>query len=278
MRKAFSTARPFLSFRRPLWLALSGLAMVVLSRDEALAGAWTFKAGDGQAIVTGLYSASNDGFDTAASGLETDYTKGTVSLLLDYGLLDGLTITAAAEIGAEQSGALPLARPGLTKAQLGARMRLYRSDRFAMSGAIGIVTEDAYGEADRLVDTFGWDAPMLEARWSGGMNFAVLGRSAFAEISAGYRYRIGEGPDEIVADATLGVHLTDRWMLIGQSFSTISTAFERPEDDYAFHKAQGSVVYRLNERWSVQAGAFATLAGHNALKERGVVTALWYDF
>ena len=60
--------------------------------------------------------------------------------------------------------------------------------------------------------------------------------------------------------------------------STISTAFERPEDDYAFHKAQGSVVYRLNERWSVQAGAFATVAGHNALKERGVVTALWYDF
>ena len=117
MRKAFSTARPFLSFRRPLWLALSGLAMVVLSRDEALAGAWALKAGDGQAIVTGLYSASNDGFDTAASGLETDYTKGTVSLLLDYGLLDGLTITAAAEIGAEQSGALPLARPGLTKAQ-----------------------------------------------------------------------------------------------------------------------------------------------------------------
>ncbi|MEE2950781.1 MAG: hypothetical protein VYD57_05930 [Pseudomonadota bacterium] len=252
--------------------------MVGALGDEAQAGAWTQEAGHGQAIVTGLYSASEDGFDTAKTGLETDYTKGTVSLFLDYGLLDGLTLTAAAEMGAEQFGALPLARPGLTKTQAGARMRLHRSDRLAMTAGIAVIAEDAHGAADRLVDTFGWDAPMLEARWSGGVNFAVLNRSAFAEVSLGYRYRIGEGPDEVVADATIGAHLAERWMLIAQSFSTISTGFERPEADYAFHKAQGSVVYRLNKRWSVQAGAFATVAGHNALKERGVITALWYDF
>ncbi|MEN3791548.1 hypothetical protein [Fulvimarina sp. MAC3] len=251
--------------------------LVVQLPVSTQAAAWLQDEGDGQAIVTGLFSSADEAFAERYDETEpADFQKGAGSLLVDYGLFSWLTVTAGLEFTSETSDNLPYKRPGLSRASLGVRTQLYRSDTYAMSAEIGVLTEDAYGEADTFVDTYGWDAPLLEARWSGGANFMIWGKPGFSDVSVGYRYRMGEGPDEMVIDTTLGYRIFEKTTLLAQSFATFSAASD--EVSYGYQKAQGSVVYDLSERWSVQAGGFATVLGHNALKERGAFSAVWYRF
>ncbi|MDX1731115.1 MAG: hypothetical protein R3184_08260, partial [Aurantimonas coralicida] len=44
------------------------------------------------------------------------------------------------------------------------------------------------------------------------------------------------------------------------------------------HKLQLSGVWDVNESWSLQLGGVATIAGENALRERGLVAAVWHRF
>lgn len=253
------------------------LPCLALSPVSALAAAWLQDEGDGQAIATGLFSSADEAFADRYDETEpVDFQKGAGSLLVDYGLFSWLTVTGGLEFSSETLDDLPYKRPGLSRASLGVRTQLYRSDTYAMSAEIGILTDDVYGEADELVDTYGWDTPQLEARWSGGANFTVWDKPAFSDVSLGYRYRVGDGPDEMTIDTTLGVRAFDKVLLLAQSFGT----FSAPDEDtsYAYQKAQGSVVYDLSARWSVQAGGFATVIGQNALIERGAFSALWYRF
>ena len=199
-----------------------------------------------------------------------------MSLLVDYGVLSWLTVSGTAEFGSETSERLPFKRPGLSNAALAARAQIYRSDRYAMSVEIGGRTEDVYGEADAEVDTFGWDSPLIEARWSGGANFELFGRAAFADVSAGYRFRTGEGPDEVLLDTTLGIKAFEDITLLMQNFTTVAGGNE--ETAFVRQKAQVSIVYDLSEKWSLQSGGFATVAGQNVLRERGGFAALWYRF
>ena len=45
-----------------------------------------------------------------------------------------------------------------------------------------------------------------------------------------------------------------------------------------YSKLGGSIVIDLSAHWSVEMGAFQTVAGINALRERGYRTAIWYRF
>ena len=47
---------------------------------------------------------------------------------------------------------------------------------------------------------------------------------------------------------------------------------------YNYHKLQLSVVYDLTPQWAIQAGAFTTFAGRNALQENGILLGTWYKF
>ncbi|MER0237852.1 hypothetical protein [Fulvimarina sp. MAC8] len=267
-------AKPY----RGIGVFFSLLALVLLHVPvSARAAAWLQDEGDGQAIVTGLFSHADEAFTQRYDETEpVDFQKGGGSLLLDYGLFTWLTVTGGLEFSSETSDDLPYKRPGLSRASLGLRTQLYRSDTYAMSAEVGVLTEDVYGEADALVDTYGWDSPLLEARWSGGVNFELWGKPGFSDVSFGYRYRLGDGPDEMVIDTTLGYRVFEKIMILAQSFATASASSD--EASYGHQKAQGSLVYDLSDRWSVQAGGFATVVGHNALKERGAFSALWYRF
>ncbi|MDY8110433.1 hypothetical protein U0C82_14925 [Fulvimarina sp. 2208YS6-2-32] len=263
--------------RRSFAVASLAAMCAALYAEVSHSAAWVQEQGAGQAIVTGIYARADKAFsDDGSQTGAVDFQKGAVSLLIDYGVLSWLTVSGTAEFGSDTSERLPFRRPGLSNAALSVRAQVYRSDRYAMSVEIGGRTEDAYGEADRLVDTFGWDSPLLEARWSGGANFELFGRASFADVSAGYRYRTGEGPDEVLLDATLGVRAFDPVTLLFQSFTTVA------DGDIAAisvrQKAQASVVYDLSEAWSLQTGGFATVAGQNVLAERGAFAALWYRF
>ena len=254
-------------------------AILVGASSPAHSGAWTLEEGTGQAIVTGLYSQADAAFD--ADGYpapRSDFEKGAVAILVEYGLTETFTLLGEGEFGAEREGDLPFARPALSHVGIGGRLRLYEADGFVASGQISARVEDAFGAADAAVDTFGWDAPQIEARALAGYGFTLGDYPAFVDAQAAYRYRVGDGADEVKLDLTFGIRPWSNILLLAQGFATFSAGGGEDVETYAYHKAQLSVVYDVNEQWSVQAGGFATVAGTNAIKERGLITALWYRF
>lgn len=254
-------------------------AILVGASSPAHSGAWTLEEGTGQAIVTGLYSQADAAFD--ADGAPTprpEFEKGAVAILVEYGLTETFTLLGEGEFGAEREGDLPFARPALSHVGIGGRLRLYEADGFVASGQISARVEDAFGAADAAVDTFGWDAPQIEARALAGYGFTLGDYPAFVDAQAAYRYRVGDGADEVKLDLTLGIRPWSNILLLAQGFATFSARSDADVETYAYHKAQLSMVYDFNEQWSLQAGGFATVAGTNAIKERGLITALWYRF
>jgi hypothetical protein len=259
----------------------AAVALILLGAswpDGALAGAWTLAEGTGQVIVTGLVSAADSAFDAQADlAGRPDFEKGTVSLLLEYGLTDQLTLLASGEAGSERDGDLPVARPALFDAAIGARLRLFEEEGLIVSGQLSARIERAQAADLEGFAGLDWTSPQVEPRLLAGYGFSLAGYPAFAEAQAGYRFSLGEGPDEVKLDVTFGLRPWEDLLLLAQTFSTLS-AGDECGSSYAYHKAQGSFVYDLNDRWSLQAGAVVTVAGRNALRERGLISGVWYRF
>ena len=257
----------------PGWRGLAASAVCAatfasLSTCPALAGAWTLKAGTGQMIATGLRSTADEAFSgQGGTPASKAFSKTAGSLLLEHGWTDRLTVVGDVEFADEGDASNGYARSGFSHVAAGARLRVFEADGFVASAQVMGRLEDQGG--DGLTDI------AVEPRLLVGTGLTLAGLPAFVDGQAAYRFRT-EGPDEVRLDVTAGIRPWEDWLFLAQSFSTISLGGGHQAYDY--HKAQASVVYDLNPRWSLQAGAFATYAGNNALKERGIVSAIWYRY
>ena len=62
------------------------------------------------------------------------------------------------------------------------------------------------------------------------------------------------------------------------SFAPVGTPYSGAEPPFTYfreHKLELSVVRCINDRWTVQLGAFAAPAGQNSVAERGIALSLW---
>lgn len=124
-----------------------------------------------------------------------------------------------------------------------------------------------------------------ELRLQGGYNFSLLNHDHFAILDVGYRKRFGEWRDQFKTDSTLGITLSNRTMLLLQSFftsrtegNTHVTLSNAAVNDYDLLKAQASVVYRINDRTRVQVGGFSHLYARNTGNGEGFLLSLWREF
>ena len=93
-----------------------------------------------------------------------------------------------------------------------------------------------------------------------------------------YRLRAGGPANEIKVDLTLGARPAPQWLLLVQSFNTASVgASSGIFTPLRSHKLSVSAAYTIG-RWTLQLGAIASVAGQNALRERGLLAALWVRF
>jgi hypothetical protein len=103
--------------------------------------------------------------------------------------------------------------------------------------------------------------------------------AAFVDFEAAQRFRTGAPPNEFRFDASLGVRVAPKWLLLAQSLNVMSEGSGGllfPAYDYS--KVQLSVVYSLTPAWSLQFGGFSTVSGRNALQENGLIAGVWYKF
>jgi len=257
-------------------MLFGALILSLLSASAVRAGAWTQPKGEGQAIVTLAYSFAGDAFDEDGRAVAVEpFEKYELRAFAEYGLTDWATLVVQPEVRFKGQG--DENSEGLGRFDLGLRTRLWHDD-YAVASIEGSVS--APGQSDELAPLNGGDTDWeLEARALYGRGFDLWSRHGFLDLQVGYRHRFDEPADEVIADLTLGLDITERSLAVVQSFNRFSVGTaDFPFADTQEHKIAVSTVYRIDDRWSLQAGSQLTAYGRNVLREQGFFVALWSKF
>jgi len=267
-----------------------GLTMTA-GAGSAHAGAWTLPKGSGQVIVTNLYYWAHDQFSKAGNrhGFSDDgeFTKYEFNPYIEYGLRDDLTLVLNTFVRrvAFSNDFSTDTNFGFADPELALRYRLSSPDSPTVWAAqVGLKFPVAVPDGNPPLGNAQTD---VEARLLVGRGFSIFGRWAYWDVEVAYRFRDGAPADEIKLDLTLGVSLTDRWLVIGQFFGTHGlrngSDIEIPDNptidpNYDLYKAQLSVVYTLTQSWRLQLGYQRDLAGRNTGAGQAALLGVWYRF
>ncbi|HXE25345.1 MAG TPA: hypothetical protein VN637_10700 [Roseiarcus sp.] len=259
------------------WWAVAGaLAVLVGAPAAAFGGAWTLPQGTGQLIAT-LYGWT--GFGPPWGGNPpVNQSRFDAQAYVQYGLTDSLTV-----FGQTAFEHYALGRPtpdtynGLDYSDLGLRAKLWSTGEWVVSGEAAAFIPGAHdAKAPAQEGNTGWAG---EARLNVGRNFALGWLPGFVDAEAAYRLRTQGPPDEWHGDLTVGFKFTPRWMLMLQDFTTVSMkSTNRTFPAWRSSTVEASVVYALNDKWSVQVGLFSTVWTVKTNTEHGAVAAVWCNF
>jgi hypothetical protein len=247
--------------------------------SAALAGAWTFSAGSGQVIVTSLASFADRAFGATQGPQPTPrYRKLELGALIEYGVTDRFTAIAMPSLQDIDIAAPTSARRGgVGYSEFGGRYRFLEGNGWVVSGQATVRIPGTNDIANPAA--IGYTDVEIDIRALAGKTFAICGLPVFVDVEAAHRMRAGGPPDEFRGDATLGIHVTSRVMLLAQSFNVISEGAGDPGfASYEYYKLQLSAVYALTPALSLQIGAYTTYAGRNALQENALIFGAWYRF
>lgn len=244
------------------WLA--GLA-------AASAGAFNPDPGRGVAILTSSFADAPAWRDGAGRLFKAPgYGKFEASLHLEIGLTEWLAAIARPRFVATRTDAAPaLSDHGPGASEFGAQAQILRSGGFVL--AAQALARVPGGARSPLHDRRGG----AEARLMAGSGFELAGRPAFAEAHVALRRRDGWRRNETLIDVTIGWRPRAPLLVMLQSFTTIETSGPRPA---LWTKAQATMVWDLDARWSISLAGFATLHARRAPRERGVALGLWRRF
>lgn len=256
---------------------LSGVVatMTLLSATSAGAGAWTQPKGRGQVIFKVEAMRADEAFDPDGRRvpLAVERRDQSVGVFAEYGVTDRLTLQLKGDWQDGEDQFFDYQGRGPIEAAL--VWQVWRDDRTAISVQGGYVSA---GDGRNV----GYAAPGVgdtdwEARASVGRSFAGIGVGrlrpdrTFVEIQAARRFR-GGLPDEVRADATVGAHFGDDWLILGQAY-----AGQVDGGEARWVSLESSVVRRFGA-WSVQAGWRSSVGGRETPVAKGPVLAVWRRF
>jgi hypothetical protein len=210
------------------------------------------------------------------------YRKFELGTYLEYGVADWITLVTSPSFDRIQTSPPPgstQTTSGVGDTGIGARVRVYQSANFVFSvqGLLRPPLGLQIDPTDRFyTQSHVWTG---ELRSLIGYNTQIYGYDGFADLEMGYRWNDATATsNEWRADLTLGLHASDRLLILLQDFAAISDGRTQLTPSYYWDKGQVSGVYTFDAKWSGQLGAFMTLAGRNAGREIGPTAALWYRF
>jgi protein XagA len=270
--------------RRGGWAGFvqSVLAVVgaCLWAGNSRAGAWLQPEGRGQIVFSPSAMTSGNRFSRDGRHVRIDrFVKSDTITLVEYGLRENLTLILATG-GKAESYPIEGSIQTIATSSLGGggRIALWRRDDFVLSAQATAASglERSIPALDRRFGA----RHEADARLLAGYSFAIGGLPAFVEAQTGYRWRSGRHADEARLDLTVGIRPVPRLQVFLQSLNAVALQGDRtsPRDRPRQHKLQASAVFDMTENWSVQAGAFISVAGRSALKEQGVLLGVWRKF
>lgn len=265
---------------RPGLCLLSLLLVAWLTRPHpCAAGAFMLPPGTGQFIAGVGYSEASRRFDQSGTAMPApSFSKAEAGGYLEYGVTEWLDLVLAPTLSHVDDGPATNNVTGSDSSAFGARFALFQAPGqvIAVQALVQppIADESVAAQiADGGSRAFATDIRAMLAR-----SFALFGWPAFVDIDPGVRLRVYPFPDERRIDATFGIRPWPRLMILMQDFSSFASSCGTLIPRTSWSKAQGSVVYDIARRWSVQLGGFRTFAGRDIVRETGPYGAIWYRF
>ncbi len=246
-------------------------------QEQAWAGAWTLDRGQVQVISAVTYSKASRRFDNSGKpSQKTLFDKTLVQNCFEYGLTDAVTLYAAPEYVMAQSGGEGQATIRARSAAVEAGARILLLTRIGMFSVQG--SGKSAGAFNMSVSAHEASGSQAELRLLYGGNYKFLGFNGFTDVQIAERWIKRPRPNEVTVDATLGLWLSPKTLAMFKSYNIVSGGGEAPYTFYRMHKLELSVVRRIGARWSFQIGGITSPFGQNIVAERGIVSALWYQF
>lgn len=261
------------------------LAISTSLSSSAFAGAWLQDEGHGQIIATTRFYGTSQVFDNHG---ERDsiplFTKTDIGPYFEYGVNDEFTLGgeinwAAATNAGNSTSSVGSATDSFnvqySYGELFGRAYLYHGD------AVVVSVEPSIDFPARIDPDLTSDGrhPIPAIKLSAGYGYNRWEQNNFMEASIKYRYRnLGDLNDMIKTEATLGYHITDYFIGIGQISYETTLGSTRSPGNYDLLKPQVSVLYDEREHFSYQLGAFTNISGRNTGAGYGVTYSVWYRF
>jgi hypothetical protein len=258
------------------WAAASALAFIVSAPAVAWGGAWTLPQGTGQLITT-LYGWT--GFGPPWGGNPpVNQSRVDAQTYVQYGLTDSITIFGQTALEHYALGEpTPNIYNGFDYSDVGLRAKLWSTGEWVFSGEATAFIPGAHDSKAPAQE--GNTGVAGEARLNAGRNFTLGSIPGFVDAEFAYRLRTQGPPDEWHGDLTVGFKFTPRVTLLLQDFTTVSMATKDPTfPAWRSSGVEASLVYALDDKWSVQVGVFSTVWTVKTNSEHGVAVAVWRNF
>ncbi len=284
---AATPSSPSFSSSPRAFLTYFSIIAAIFFPVPAWTAAWTQPEGKTELIHNVFYYTTDESFDRAGNTIPQErFSKLEYNAYGEYGLREDVTVGAsistqylrqAAVVGEDDSNL------GIADVELFIRQRVWQNDAWVVS--IQPLVKIAGPYDDRDTPQLGNGQMDMELRGLVGHTFSVAERYHFANLEVGYRKRFENPTDEVRVDGTLGMRFTEDWMVLAQTFNTLSIdsvaaspVLVTNSTDFDLHKLQLSVVHTIDDTWSVQLGGFQHVSGENTGAGGGAVFSVWMTF
>lgn len=267
--------------RLPLCLFL----FLTISLEGAYAAAWLQKAGETQVINNVFYYETSEFFDPAGVRRSQEtFLKREYNPFIQYGLNDQWTLGASLrfqQLRQEDNGSANITN-AIADHEWFARYALWQNDYAVLSVQPMIKLPGFYDADDQ--PSAGNEQIDYELRLLYGHSFAWMERYHYINIEQAYRVRTEAPADEWRLDASIGIRPLDDWLVLTewQSVRAIdgnATNLQVANStDFDLDKIALSVVRKLSDTYSLQAGGFVHVDGKNTGAGGGLQFSIWTHF
>ncbi|MCX7712996.1 MAG: hypothetical protein N2035_04940 [Chthoniobacterales bacterium] len=266
------------------------LFLIFTWNEKLTAGAWTQPEHHGLAILGYSYYYTYEQF-TSGWHLQRfsdsgEFRKHEWNLYWEYGLTKKLTFLGNIYLDFLQYQNIYVNNKnfGFSDPEVGLRYRL--TNNLPQSLQLSVKIRGPY-EVDRQ-PSLGNAQTDVELAYYFGFNWILFERSGFVDTGVGYRLRTGAPADELRFYLTAGLDLTD-WLQIYllEASGIFGLTNSQPQyvgenilltTDFVLVKLGMSILIKLGNQWSLQAGPFWHVAGRTTGAGGGFKAALWFRF
>jgi protein XagA len=260
---------------RPLVARMLAACWVLAAGPQVHAQGFTQAKGDARVITSVIWSSSDRAFDDRGHTRDIhNYDRLEVYLLGEYGLTDDVTFLLTPSYRAVEVEDEPDSH-GLGYTDVGARYKLLDNGglKLSVQGLVRVPGQKRrFTFAQLGVGNLEYDL-RAQAAYSTPQGHFVIGE-------AGYRLREGDPANEFHIDGTVGARLAPKLLLLASSYNVFSDGRGSGVFDQRtrYHNVYAGLAYDVAPALTLQLGALGTLAGRNALRERGAFAAAWVRF
>lgn len=248
--------------------------------EKANASPWTLPARELLVISRADYFNADLGPVNTLDGIvDSRFERLETNTYAEYGLTNRVMIGGKVVYGTSwlTRGATAETATGFSELEAFGQYQLFRNGRHAGAVRVAIARPSGFGSGARAA--LQSDGPDLQLSALYGRNLSDGPVKIFAVADAGLRKRFGDAADEARFQATLGAEPGGGFLLLLDSYATLSFRNEDPGGgDYDIVKIQPSVVWRLSRRWTFQAGVTEEVAGRNIDLGRTYFFGIWSRF